>query len=148
MVTEVTQQDDVEVTVSVPSDPIVDSDGDGTPDSVETGQALERASNAIEDAEEAIESAEIAQETADIAISAAGDAQATAYATSAEQAQMRSDVNDLVATVGELVKAVNAMASVQLAETAQTAVQELPDESQNAPESKHWLNRKLWGKTR
>lgn len=138
-------KEEVEVTVSVPETPESDTDGDGVPDGVETGQALERATNADEKADEAVSKAEFAQSEAEYAAQTAAGAVAQAADTDARIDAINSRLDQLMGVTEKLVEAMNASAALQLAETQATEPAPLPNEENDPPESRHWLNRRVFG---
>lgn len=136
--------DEIEVTVTVPDeDNTEDVDNDGIPDGVETGIALERASNAELDALEAKDEAASAQVNASLATDIGIDAHdriAELESGMAAMAQTLGQVTETLVSLRDLVAA-NAQATASQLEAGMHGQQ--PEDT--APTSSHWLNRKVFG---
>lgn len=139
-------EDQVEVTVSVPDSPDSgeDANDNGVPDVVETGVALERATQASDVAEDAAAVADAAAANAAIAGDVAFSADERTEQNSAAIAAVTEQVGRLTAITAQLVEAMNTQAGVILSENAKP--EPLPNEKDDPPESRHWLNRPLWGR--
>lgn len=130
--------DEVEVTVTVPdSEAIEESNGEAT------ALAAGHAEGSAEAAEDAAETAEV---VADIAASTANGAAGLAIETSARTseleaivAQQAEQLNVITTQLITLTDLTNKQAQLALANSEAAQFEPLPQEE--APESRHWLNK-------
>lgn len=133
---------EVEVNVEVtPNEEPADENNNGVPDAIETGQALERATNAQEDATEAQETAENAGQVAEVAAEIGLDAHTRI-------SELETAVLAMGATMGQMAQTLEQMKELVSANAQATASQleyqmrgNQPDDQ--PPANNHWLNRRI-----
>ena len=134
---------DVSVQVDVDTDDTLEDENDnGVPDVVETGQALERATQAQQDAEDAQETAENAGVVAEVAAEASFDAHDRLNqmeVTMGRVVETMQQMSDTLVGLRELVTA-NAEATANQLQVQMRGPQ--PDDE--PPAANHWLGRKLF----